>query len=144
MRNPRWKPSLAQDDLPSAFKQDAGLVDWSDVDGRPPYWRDKATRMIGKRVLVGKTYMRGEEVLEQVQFHGLIETADERMGFTLRRADTGDLESLPPDLRAFRPAEPGEYTLRSSGEVVSDPDFIATWIAERGDPTSRAGSSSDG
>ncbi len=89
--------------------------------------------MIGKRVLVGKTYVRGDEVIEQVQFHGVIETADERTGFALRRADTGEWESLPPDLRAFRPAEPGEYTLSSTGEVVLDPDFIATWIAERGD-----------
>lgn len=89
--------------------------------------------MVGKRVLVGKTYVSGEDVVEQVQFHGLIETADEREGFGVRRADTGELEWLPPDLRAFRRAEPGDYTLRATGEVVSDPDLISTWIAERGD-----------
>ncbi|MGB7589031.1 MAG: hypothetical protein WBM00_10020 [Solirubrobacterales bacterium] len=64
------------------------------------------------------------------------EAADERHGFALRRADTGDLEWLPPDLRAFKPAEPGEYTLRPTGEVVVDPDFLSTWIAERHDQPS--------
>jgi hypothetical protein len=87
--------------------------------------------MIGKTVLVGKTYVRGDEAVEQVQFHGLIEEVDERAGFALRRADNGELEWLPPDLRAYQPAEPGEYTLRSTGEVVDDPDFISTWIVER-------------
>lgn len=87
--------------------------------------------MIGKTVLVGKTYVRGDEAVEQVQFHGLIEEVDERSGLALRRADNGDLEWLPPDLRAYKPAEPGEYTLRSTGEVVDDPDFISTWIVER-------------
>jgi hypothetical protein len=87
--------------------------------------------MIGKTVLVGKTYVRGDEVVETVQFHGLVEATDERTGFALRRADTGKLEWLPPDLRAFWPAEPGEYTLRGTGEIIEDPDFISTWTVER-------------
>lgn len=87
--------------------------------------------MVGKRIIVGKTYMDGEEAVEQTQYHGLIEAVDERRGFLLRRADNGEIESLPPDLRAFEPAKPGEYTLRSSGEVVIDPDYTAAWIVER-------------
>jgi hypothetical protein len=87
--------------------------------------------MIGKTVLVGKTYVRGDEVVETVQFLGLVEAIAERTGFALRRADTSKLEWLPPDLRAFQPAEPGEYTLRGTGEIVEDPDFISTWTVER-------------
>jgi hypothetical protein len=41
----------------------------------------------------------------------------------VRRADTGDIFTLPPALEAFAPAPPGEYRLRSTGEVVVDPDF---------------------
>jgi hypothetical protein len=33
--------------------------------------------------------------------------------------------TLPPILEAFEPAEPGEYRLRSTGEVVVDPDVLA-------------------
>jgi hypothetical protein len=97
----------------------------------PPFWVEKALRMVGKHVLVGKTYVRGEDVVEQVQFHGVIEQASERNGFALRRADTGEIEWLPPDMRAFERAEPGEYRLRSTGEVVVDPDILSTWVVER-------------
>jgi hypothetical protein len=81
---------------------------------------------IGKRVLVGLTYLDAEgEVEEQEQFHGVIVEgggADE--GVTLKRADTGEVVALPPGLE---PAKPGEYTLRGTGETVVDPDFVATW-----------------
>jgi hypothetical protein len=45
----------------------------SEASERPPYWREKAARMIGKRVLVSKTYVRDGEAVETEQFHGLIE-----------------------------------------------------------------------
>jgi hypothetical protein len=97
----------------------------------PPFWPEKAARMVGKRVLVGKTYVRGESVLQHVQFHGVIEDASELQGFAVRRADTGGVEWLPPDMRAFQQAPPGEYMLRSTGEVVVDPDIVSSWIVER-------------
>jgi hypothetical protein len=99
--------------------------------GTPPFWTEKAARMVGKRVLVGKTYVRGESVLQHVQFHGVIEEASESQGFALRRADTGGIEWLPPDMRSFRQAPPGEYRLRTTGEVVLDPDAFSSWIIER-------------
>ena len=34
---------------------------------------------------------------------------------------------LPGDLSSTRIARPGEYKLRSTGEVVTNPDFLATW-----------------
>ena len=99
---------------------------------RPPYWPAKAESLVGKRVLVGLTFVNEhDEALEQAQYHGVIESADERDGFAVRRADTGELEWLPPDLRAFETAAPGEYRLRSTGEVVVDPDLLSTWTIER-------------
>ena len=99
---------------------------------RPPFWSEKAQRLVGKHVLIGKTYVdeRGEPV-ELVQLHGVVESADESSGIALRRSDNQELERLPPDLRPFVPAEPGEYRLRSTGEVVVDPDFLATWTIAR-------------
>jgi hypothetical protein len=44
------------------------------------------------------------------------------------------LEFLPLDLEALRPAPPGSYTLRSSGEVVVDPDLLSAWTVHRSLP----------
>jgi len=38
---------------------------------------------------------------------------------------------LPPDLTVFRKAEPGTYRLRSTGQEIEDPDYIATWTLRR-------------
>lgn len=97
------------------------------MNDQPPFWSEKANRMVGKTVLVGKTITKGGREPEQIQFHGSVETVDERQGLAIRRADNGEIEWLPPDLRAFHPAEPGVYTLKSTGEDVFDPDFISTW-----------------
>jgi hypothetical protein len=98
------------------------------TSGPPPFWQDKADRLVGAHVLVGKTYEDADgEVIDQVQFHGTIETVDERKGLSVRRDDSGDVEWLPPDLRAFSKAKPGEYRLRSTGEVVVDPDYLSVW-----------------
>ena len=92
----------------------------------PPFWDEKARRLIGGRVLVGVTYVdHAGALLEQSQFHGVIEAAD-RDGITVRR-DDGETKWLPPDLRAFERADPGEYRLRATGEVVVDPDWLSAW-----------------
>ena len=70
-------------------------------------------------------------MVERTQLHGVIESADERKGFAVRVAGTNEIEWLPPDLRAFEAAEPGEYTLRSTGEVLVDPDLISNWVVRR-------------
>lgn len=38
---------------------------------------------------------------------------------------------LPPDVRPFTVAARGEYRLRSTGEVVVDPDLTATWVVTK-------------
>ena len=87
--------------------------------------------MLGKHVLVGITYVDAEgRQIEQREYHGAIESADERDGFAVR-IDDRTIEWLPPDVTAFSAAEPGEYRLRSTGEVVTNPDLLSTWILER-------------
>lgn len=106
-----------------------------EAQGPPPFWEEKAEQMTGQRVLVGVTYLdESGEVIEQVQFHGVIEAANLQQGIGVRRHDSGEVQWLPPDLRPFHPAEPGEYRLRSTGEVVVDPDFLATWTVTRRPP----------
>jgi hypothetical protein len=86
---------------------------------------------LGKRLLVGITYENEEgEMLRQEQFHGLIVEAGEG-GIVIERDDTGEQRSLPPQLM---PARPGEYRLRSTGEVVINPDYLAQWVIKEPAP----------
>jgi hypothetical protein len=102
--------------------------------------------LVGKTILVGITYMNNDEVvIEQKQFHGTVITADEYKGILIKKTSVekfnepqyvkGKLYAedkeqfwLPADLSAFCIAEPGEYRLRSTGEIVENPDLISTWI----------------
>ena len=92
-------------------------------------------QLAGRHVLVGVTVLDAKDaVVEQRQFHGVVEVADASSGIAVRRHDISELEWLPLDLRAFSRAEPGEYRLRSTGEVLTDPDVLATWTVHQAPP----------
>lgn len=93
----------------------------------------KAARLIGKHALVGLTYLNADGTLrKQVQVHGRITAVDETQ-VTLRLHGSDEEFTLPPspepgsDVEAFEPAPPAEYRLRSTGEVVVNPDLLAWW-----------------
>jgi hypothetical protein len=87
---------------------------------------DEATALLGSHVLVGLTYLRPDgETAHMLQFHGTVESVGDDV-IEVRRADTGEIFTLPPAPDAFAPAPPGDYRLRSTGEVVVDPDFTCT------------------
>ena len=82
-------------------------------------------RMVSKTLLVGMVYVDSNGiVVERVQFAGVVTSVD-----PLVEIDIGDEEpfTLPPDPDAYDVADPGEYRLRASGDVVVDPDFITSW-----------------
>jgi hypothetical protein len=88
--------------------------------------------IIGKHVLVGMTYVDGDGTLiEQRQKHGVVVSADDEAVY-IRLAGSGEEFWLPPDLASFQEAEEGEYRLRETGEVVVDPDFVASWTIHPG------------
>ena len=85
--------------------------------------------ILGKTILVGFTHQREDgEVLEQTQSWGTVVRADKDHCVVIQKASSDETFTLPPDLRSFRIAPPGEYRLRSTGEVVVDPDLLTTWI----------------
>ncbi|MBI4333489.1 MAG: hypothetical protein HY673_19665 [Chloroflexi bacterium] len=93
--------------------------------------------MMGKRVLIGVTYYDHEgKFIEQKQMHGKIRSADDRRGFEIQLEGSrkGETYWLPPDLRSFHEAKPGEYRERSTGETVTDPDFLSTWEITKSPP----------
>lgn len=89
---------------------------------------------IGKHLLVGLTYLdHNDEVTRQVQLHGKItRIADD--GIFLEPANGEGEVWLPPALEWLKPAPPGEYQLRATGEVVVDPDYLSTWTVKSPPP----------
>ena len=77
-------------------------------------------------MIVGLTYYTHDEIqIEMKQFWGIIKDANAAC-IQLLKSD-GSILELPPALDAFQYASPGEYTLRSTQEVVSNPDFTVCW-----------------
>jgi hypothetical protein len=97
-----------------------------DIYERPVWDETLAKDVVGKVVLVGLTYLEADGTLiEQQQFFGIVVSADSRKGIllSLRGQRAGEQDNLPPDTRAIEIASTGEYRLRATGEVVTDPDY---------------------
>jgi hypothetical protein len=99
-------------------------------DSKPEWDQDQADRLIGKYVLVGITCIAadGTTVASQDQFHGRVTRAQRNVGIAVACEGilAGKEKMLPPDPTAFQPAGPGHYTLRSTGEVVVDPELLSS------------------
>jgi hypothetical protein len=111
--------------------QPPGMPRLDKVERSPPWDQDEAEWLVGKYVLVGITNIAsdGKTVKSQFQYHGRVTRAERGVGFTIEcdGARAGQTMVVPPDLRAFHLADRGEYKLRTTGEVVSNPDLVATW-----------------
>lgn len=84
-----------------------------------------AIQYVGHTALVGITYLNADgSVCEQVQMHGTVTRLDERGWLVLSRPNGQGEFTFPPRLK---PAKPGEYRLRSTGEVIVNPEFIGVY-----------------
>jgi hypothetical protein len=87
-----------------------------------------AAELLGTDVLAGVTVVdHAGRVTERRQFHARVVGASVEDGVTLVDAE-GEEHWLPLERDAYEPAEPGEYELRSTGEVVVDPTWLTKWI----------------
>jgi hypothetical protein len=89
---------------------------------------DFADGFIGKYLLVGITRTSDKgKVLSQQQLHGVIVTANaEAIEIELGGVHEGKTWRMPPILEELSPARRGKYQLKTTGEVVEDPDFTFT------------------
>lgn len=102
-----------------------------DAGGAPTLNEERARFALGKRVLVGLTVLsRTGDLIEQRQFAGSLVSVDSAHGLELE-LDDDSRRWLPPDVRSLEEAPPGEYRLRSTGEVEHDPDYLLTWTITR-------------
>ena len=105
-------------------------MDEDDIKSRPVWDENLATELIGKLLLVGLTHCNSDGSVErQEQFFGIVQSADVNSGIVLNLKGTraGCRYNLPPDLRSYFKASPGNYRLRSTKEVVTNPDFTVTF-----------------
>lgn len=89
------------------------------------------TVMLGSTLLVGVTYLAADgEIDGVVELHGLVTSVDPLV--TIERDGQEDF-TLPPEPEAYDHAEPGAYTLRTTGEVVVNPGYTTMWTVEASD-----------
>lgn len=84
----------------------------------------------GKIVLIGLSFINKEgELIEQYQTHGFIEELTELGILRIIQSDNTVFQ-IPYDHESFNKAEPGDYTARTTGIIIKDPDFIISWEIE--------------
>lgn len=88
--------------------------------------------LIDKVILIGITVLdKNDELITQIQVYGpVIRVSAE--GIVIKRNVTSAEFAIPPDFEHVIEAEKGEYRLRSSGEVVVNPDYISSWTLRSG------------
>lgn len=100
-----------------------------------PWDADLAERLVGQYALVGMAWAAdGEERV--AQYHGRIRSADRDAGIEIvcEGRFAGETLVLPPATGWFGSARPGEYRLKTTGEVVVNPDVLTTWRIETPEP----------
>lgn len=97
--------------------------------------QELAASYIGKHLLVGITYLDHDgNFIEQKQFHGNVVRINEHEGIVLQLHDSDQEYKLPPDLNSLQVAPKGAYRLRSTGEIVVDPDLLTSWTINKPKP----------
>ena len=96
--------------------------------------KNKYAKFLNKSILVGITYLdKDGSELAKKQFHGLIKTINDNT--TVIKINSNDEDfSIPTDIRNFEKAEPGIYKLKSTGEMVENPDFVTSWTVTKPKP----------
>ena len=95
--------------------------------------RAAADVYVGKYILVGVTYVdQAGQVENSVQMHGVVESAaEDGITIALKGERAGQSWTMPADLSAISPAQPGRYQLPETGEIIENPDFICTWMVQK-------------
>ena len=86
--------------------------------------------LLGKSVLVGLTiFQEGQGEPRRDQVHGVIVTVNPEIGVEVRLEGLreGEVLALPPSFHIFARAKPGCYTLKDTGETITDPHLLAQY-----------------
>ena len=90
-------------------------------------WEELQVFFNGKVFLIGLTFVdQDKNVIEQYQTSGTVNELTDDGLLIFKRAD-GSLFQLPFDEEAIRVTPEGEYRERTTGNVITNPDYITTW-----------------
>ncbi len=82
---------------------------------------------LGSRVLVRFNFCDEEgNIVETQQFQGEITTITEEE-VIIKHPSSGKEVSLPPHFGSYERPPKGDYELPSTGELITDPDYITEW-----------------
>jgi hypothetical protein len=115
-----------------------GWIDQS--PDRPALDESLADQYVGKLILIGMTYQRPNgELITHRQWAGRIKAFSNKVGIQVDLLDCDEYCALPPDPRGITSAEPGIYTLKATGQIIENPDCVATWTCTRPANSSASG-----
>jgi hypothetical protein len=95
----------------------------------PHFDHERAAALIGKHLIIGLTiHDREDNPVDHVQLHGDIVRVNQAEGVVVRLHPSSVEYAMPAVLAAYEEAPPGDYRFSATGEVVSDPDLMTTWV----------------
>ncbi|HVZ38396.1 MAG TPA: hypothetical protein VHI13_03895 [Candidatus Kapabacteria bacterium] len=95
----------------------------------PHFDTERAAAMIGKHIIIGlELHDRQDNHIDNIQLHGHILRVNADEGVVVHLIPSGVEYAMPAVLSAYEPAEPGDYEFQSTGEIVSNPDLMASWV----------------
>lgn len=90
-------------------------------------WRELRNHLKGKVFLIGLTFIDEQgEIMEQYQTHGTVSKLTVDGFFKIVREDHS-IFTIPYDKDTIRKAKEGEYREKTTGEIITNPDYIMTW-----------------
>ena len=85
---------------------------------------EQAAILIGKHILVGLAHHNAEgETISREQFHGIVDRATLAEGVVINLHGTNEQRAVPLEVSYLKVAQPGEYRLKSTNEIVEEPDY---------------------
>lgn len=85
---------------------------------------EQAKVLIGKHILVSVAYINSNgSVVKREGFHGKALRANLEEGLVIALNGTSDEKAVELILDKLTIARPGEYTLKETQEVITDPDY---------------------
>lgn len=88
----------------------------------------KYDELINKTIIVGLTYVneKDEIVNREVIFGKIVSVNTDSIDICIDNSKK--IFSLPPDVKAIKQAEKGDYFIRSTRETIKNPDYTSKWI----------------
>jgi hypothetical protein len=81
-------------------------------------------------VLIGVTHLRSvqgkDEVIQQEQQFGSDSAWNLNLGIAVT-LNSGVISNRPPDASLLQPSDFSEFDLRSTGEIIHNPDYMTIW-----------------